>query len=662
MIANDIQFRALTAICDTFISNVQHPNDTDGYWARTASDQGVPERVLQLIAGVKAEDQAAFVQLLQLISSPLLGLTWGGPLQPAHRLTPEQRTKMLLSWSGSRLGLLRNAFATLRKVTTFLYFGDIPKGKNTNPNHSTIGYQLPDLAPIHDPNPLQILSLESDTVLECDVLIIGSGSGGGVVAAQLSAAGKDVLVVEKGRYSPRHALTMQEFPMLNQHFESGALLATKTGSVSILAGSTVGGGSAINWAGSLRTPDYVLEEWAKDYNNPHFTSPAYQKGFEYIEKRNSISTQFEHNPQNQSLWEAAKNLGWRTEAIPMNMRFPEGVSSDKAWQASGFSCLGDAHGIKQGGQETFLRDATRDGARLLAHTHIEKITTEQGNATGAIGHYTAQNGQKFTVQIRAKKVVVSAGALHTPVLLLKSGLSHPQIGRNLYLHPVIPTAAFYPKDILPWYGPMMSVIVKEFEQLNGNWGHRLECPPIHPGLGASSMSWEGSEQLKTSLMQLRHLVVHICLVRDKFGGRVTVGKKSGQPVLHYEVHPFDRAHLIHAMQRSAEAHVAAGAEQISIFHNQPLHFYPAKGSDLNAFQTQIAQKNWGSNHVGVFSAHQMGTCGMGGNDNSPVQPNGETREIKGLYVADSSLFPSASGANPMLSVQALAYHVAGCIV
>ncbi len=652
------QLAALAAICDTFVATVPHTPDPHGYWTRKASDQGVPERIIALLGTVKAEDQTNFAQLLGLIVSPLLGLTWGGPLRPAHQLTEQQRGNMLRSWSSSRLGLLRNAYNTLRKATLFLYFGDVPAGMETNPNHVAFGYQLPTLPPVPDLKPLPVERPSEAATYDCAVLVIGSGSGGGVVAAILANAGRDVLVVEKGQYDPRQQHTQQEFPMLNRHLEAGALLATDSGSVSIMAGSTMGGGSAINWAGALRTPDYVLDEWANEHQNPHFASQNYKKGFEFIEKRNSISSHWVHNAQNQSLYDAGKSLGWHTETIPMNMRLPENAPERQAWEAIGFSCFNDAYGTKQGVQETFLRDAAERGTRFLSNTHLERITTAQGRATGAEGYATTPDGQRVPIRIHAQQVVVCAGALHTPVLLQKSGLQHPQIGRNLYLHPVVPTVGFYGRDMLPWYGPMMSVIVKEFERLDGNFGFRLECPPVHPGLAAFALSWEDAARTKADLLQLRRLAVHICLVRDKFGGRVVVGKKSGQPVLHYEVHPFDQKHLVAAMQRSAEAHVAAGAERVSILHNQPIHFEPSQGGSLDAFAQRIAQKKWGSNYAGVFSAHQMGTCRMGGNNTAPVQPNGETREITNLFVADASLFPSASGSNPMLSVQALAYHVA----
>ncbi|MBK8193303.1 MAG: GMC family oxidoreductase N-terminal domain-containing protein [Lewinellaceae bacterium] len=639
---------ALSALCDAFIPAISKTDDPDGYWARKASDVQAPERILELLAGVKAEDKVQFDQLLFLISSPLLGLTWFGPLKPADRLTPSQCTDLLRHWAESPLPQLRNAFNVLRKLTALIFFGDIPAGASVNPNWKTIGYQLFNSYVQPDPAPLPVFRPQPGATLDCDVLVIGSGAGGSIVAAELAAAGCDVLIVEKGDYAPTHAFNQQELPMLRRHFESGGLLTSQDGAVTVLAGSTLGGGTTINWAGALRTPDYVLEEWAREHDNPHFLEPAYEKGFDMVEHRNSVGAGFQHDIQNQLLLDAAATMGYRAGAIPMNMRFPENLPQDVAWKAAGYSCYGDAYGIKQGAVQTFLPDAVAHGARILPNIDIQRIIVKNGEAVGAEG---------AGLRIHARRVVAAAGALHTPVLLLKSGLTHPHIGRNLYLHPVAAVGAFYQQETQPWYGPMMSVIVREFERLDRNWGVRIECPPLHPGLAAFAMGWDGGERFKADLMDISHLGVHICLTRDRFGGKVSVGKRSGQPVIHYRLNDYDKQHLLRGMLESVRLHHAAGAERISVMHNQPVHFSPDKGR-LEAFLKEIRAKNWGANHFSLFSAHQMGTCRMGGRKDYPVKPDGETREVRNLFVADASLFPSASGANPMLSIQALACWVA----
>jgi choline dehydrogenase-like flavoprotein len=652
---------ALAAICDTFVGEEQPKGNSQGdYWTRKASDLEVHSLILSLIKQVKAEDQANFKQLTDLISSPLLGLTWGGPLKPADRLTRAQRERMLHAWASSPLALLRNAYNTLRKATTLLYFGHTDASGSNNPNWRDIGYSIPDIQAGPAPAPLPLITVDRDMTLDCDVLVIGSGSGGGVVAATLAAKGQTVIVVEKGPGSQRTDFDGHEFRMMNRHYEAGALLATHDGAVTVMAGSTLGGGSSINWAGSLRTPDYVLDEWARVHYNPHFNDQTYTQHFEYVERRTGVQSDWPHNPQNAALMDAANALGWRSEKIPINMRTPDGMATDDAWAVAGTSCLGDAYGVKQGTHETFLRDAVAQGARIIAGVQIERINQQNGSVTGAEGICRVSEKGVFSIKIKAKRVVVSAGSLHTPVLLLKSGLRHPQIGRNLYLHPVVPVAAFYQNDTLPWRGPMMTTVVQEFARLDENWGFRLECPPVHPGLAASALSWSDSASFKADMLRIRQLAVHICLVRDRFGGRVTVGKKSGEPVLHYALNPYDRRHLIRAMQESIRAHAAADATEICILHNQPLRIHPSEGS-IKAAQQQIARMKWSACHMGLYSAHQMGTCRMGGTRDYPVQPDGMTREVRNLYVADASLFPSASGANPMLSTQALARHVASGI-
>ncbi len=653
---SDPKLAALQAICNSFIAAFNTHDDPYGYWARSAQDMKVAERIMSLIQQAKTEDKEQFKQLLQLISSPMLGVSWLGPLKPAHKLSPAQRDKLLHRWANSPISEIRNGFNVLRKLCALLYYGDIPEGEMDNPSWNALGYQPIRQFVKTDQSPLPLHKLDASKTLQCDVLVIGSGCGGSIVAAQMAAAGQEVIVVEKGSYALSHEFTQQEAPMLNKHFEAGGLLASQDGSITVLAGSTLGGGGTINWAGSLRTPDYVLEEWAA-HGNPHFLEQEFLEGFGHVEKRNAVHTDIKHNPQNQALIRGAQALGYYTETIPINMKMPTDMPADEAWKAAGFSCYGDAYNIKQGPVQTFLRDAAYHWAKILPNARAEKIHIQNGRAGGAdITITDPQTRERQTISIKAKKVVVSAGALHTPVLLLKSGLTHPQIGQNLFLHPVATVAGYYAEDIKPWYGPMMTVVVQELARLDGNWGTRLECPPVHPGLAAFALGWEDAHQFKQDLLDIRKLAVFFSLTRDRYPGKVSVGKKSGEPMVHYQLHPYDKAHLLRGLQACVKLQHAAGAERILVPHNKSLRYQ--KEQSLEDFLQKVGKQNWGANHFSLFSAHQMGTCRMGGNKDYPVKPNGETREVKNLFVADASLFPSASGTNPMLSVQALAVHVA----
>ncbi len=654
-ILSTTQKASLEKVFDVLIVSVEKEKDEFGFWKRKASDRNVVEKAVELIENLKIEDQNDLKTAFALLDSSFLGVTWFGAMKPARNLSEAQITKMLQKWSLHPIADIRNLFNSLKKISGLIYFGDVQK-EEENPNWAALKYELSIKEKPTNSNKFDILKIEKNTVLECDVVVVGSGSGGSIIAAELARKGKKVIVVEKGNYLQETDFNQHELDMIQRTYEAQGLTASKSGSVSILAGSNVGGGTTINWAGSLRTPDYVLKQWADEFDNPQFTDNEYVKCFEFVEKRNNVNSNVQHDLQNQLLWDAAKKSNFNAEIIPQNIKKPAHISDETFWKAQGFSCLGDAYGIKQSASKTFLQDASDFGAQILPNTYIDKVTIKNGEAIGVEGTHKG-----FTVSILAKKVVVSSGALHTPALLLRSGLRHSEIGKNLFLHPVVPVLGRYDAVINPWFGPMMTTIVKDFAQLDGNYGFRMECPPVHPGLAAVIMSWENGEKYKEELLNLRHTGISFGLVRDKFGGKVTLSPKSKQPEAHYTLHDYDKNHLLKGFEEVIKLQVAAGAKRISIPHNKQLHFFPEQ-EKTSDFIARFQKLPWKTNYFGVYSAHQMGTVRMGGKANCPVKPNGETREVKNLFVADTSLFPSASGANPMLSAQALAYYVSQFIV
>jgi choline dehydrogenase-like flavoprotein len=573
------------------------------------------------------------------------GLLLSGKLKSTQRMSSLEAERMLQKMANHPLSDIRNAFNTLKKLVGIVFYG------NHDHDWKALGYDTVLANRPKDDSKIQPIDIQGNTTLDCDVVVVGSGSGGGLMASILAAKGYHVIVVEKGQYFRDTDFTQRELPMLRALYESQGLMATKDGGISILAGSTLGGGSTVNWAGALRTPDYVLEEWANEFANPQFLSADYKKGFEYVEQRNGVTSDYGyHNPQNQKLADAAQQLGYQANTIPSNVRFNENISAEANWKALGFSCIGDVYGTKQSTVKTFLQDAVALGTQIITGIQVNKITIQQGKATGIEGQVGAHQ-----VTIHAKKVVVSAGALHTPVLLKKSGLRHDAIGKNLFLHPVTPIPALYKDVMKPWNGPMMSTIVNDFSRMDANWGVRIECPPAHPGLMAVVLPWKNGAAYKQEVLDAQHNGVFFGLVRDRFPGEVRVSKKSGQPEIHYKLHDYDKKHLIRGMQEVVRLHHSAGAERITVLHNQP--FYHHKGNDIEKTIAHIPTMRWDVNRFGTFSAHQMGTCHIGGHASAPVKPNGETREVQNLFIADASLFPTASGANPMLSVQGLVWNL-----
>ncbi len=649
----------LSAIADTFIPASP---EADGPPAGSGSIDF--EQAIKAVQAQPLGAQAEFEQLLDLLEKPLLGLTWMGPLRSFAQLTPAQREALLLSWANSRLPPLRKAFQTLRKLCMFFYYGSSPADGSLNPAWAVLGYPGPALPPdsgppVAAPRPIRPLTPVADTTYDCEVLVIGSGAGGGVVAGELAQAGHDVLLLEKGPYFHGRDFTQREADMLGQLYDARGTLSTQDGGIGLLAGSCLGGGTTVNWAGAFRTPDYILEEWAREHAAPQFTSLDFQASLDAVSKALSVNTDYPcHNGQNQALRDGSAQLGQATKLIARNEK--NLTDSSAHFQGLGYSSMGDVHGIKQGTLNTYLLTAFEHGARILPTTKVERVTTAAGQATGAEATHTTADGRQLRITVRAKCVVVAGGAVQTPALLLRSGLRHPHLGQHLHLHPTAIVAAHYPQAMRSWHGPSMSIVNDTYTRLHGtNYGVKLETPPTHPGLLAMVLPWLGGQQHRELLRDADHLGSFIVLTRDRDGGRVRIDP-HGVPLIDYTLSAFDRANMLEGVRAAAEIHVAAGAHTVYLPHGSLPTLHATAGQLHNPeVLARLPHLSWRPNQFGLYSAHQMSTCRLGGQAAThPLRPTGETVEVRGLFVADGSAFPACSGVNPMLTIMALAHHTA----
>lgn len=287
---------------------------------------------------------------------------------------------------------------------------------------------------------LQFPPSDQPEIIETDVVIVGSGCGGGVTAKNLAEAGLRVLVVEKS-----YSYSSKCFPMTPNEgyanlFESGGATISDDGSMAVLAGSTWGGGGTVNWSAALQTQAYVRQEWA-DGGLPFFTSLDFQKSLDRICDRMGVNTEhIQHNRGNNVILEGARKLGYAANPVPQNTGNGE--------HYCGYCTLGCASCGKKGPTETFLVDAAKAGATFIEGFRADKVLFDQNNgkrvATGVEGTWTSRDSYlglgnsgavRRKVIIKAKRVVVSSGTLQSPLLLLRSGLKNYQIGRNLHLHP-----------------------------------------------------------------------------------------------------------------------------------------------------------------------------------------------------------------------------------
>lgn len=647
--------RTLVAACQALLPALQaEAGDDPRLFALDAVRLGVPAALEQALATLDTPQQTQFRQLLRALDRPLLiGLLTGTP-RPFAALAQPQQERALLALSTSRLPLLRTGFQALKRLATFLFYS-LTDEYGQNPTWPALGY-TPSANRPAAPARLTLTTISAPTTLECDVCVIGSGAGGGVVAAELAQSGLRVIVLEAGSGQQAPDFDQREFAGMQRLYLDHGLTATRDLGVAILAGATLGGGTTVNWQTSLRTPDAIRDEWAERSGCAHFAAASFSQSLDAVSARLNVSTgESVIYPNNAMLRDGCAALGYQAATLPRNAR-----GCDPA--QCGFCVYGCRHGGKQSTAVTYLVDAQRRGdTTIIPHCRAERVTIESGRVTGVRATAIApDSGQPLAVEVRAARVVVAAGAIHSPALLLRSGLDLPALGRHLFLHPTSSVSGTYAAEIAPWMGPGQTVICDEFANLSALYGFRLETAPAHPGLLALATPWFSARDHRREMQQVRHKSAIIVLVRDAAGGRVGVSR-SGRPVIEYRPGAQEQRFLRRGIAEAVRVHLAAGAHEVLTLFTREHRLSAATLSSaaLQAFCDRLARvavdRNWST----IFSAHQMGTCRMGRDARTAVcDERGAVFGVRGLYVADSSAFPASSGVNPMITVMALAHHTA----
>jgi choline dehydrogenase-like flavoprotein len=185
--------------------------------------------------------------------------------------------------------------------------------------------------------------------------------------------------------------------------------------------------------------------------------------------------------------------------------------------------------------------------------------------------------------------------------------------------------------------------------------------PAHPGLMALSLPWRSRAQHAELMQRARFAAGLIVLTRDRGSGKVSL---DGRDDISYRLSPYDARHMLRALAGLTDILFAAGATRVMTLHTNPLALdrAHADAAGRRRFGEAIASRGAGANRLGVFSAHQMGSCRMHRDPRmGVVDERGAVHGLGGVYVADASVFPLASGVNPMLTIMALAHRTASYI-
>ena len=489
--------------------------------------------------------------------------------------------------------------------------------------------------------------LTGDTVLDCDVVVVGSGAGGAPVAAELAEAGFDVVVIEEGSYYQTRDFTADTTAMVRQLYrDGGATMALGNPPIMFQEGRAVGGSTVINGGMSWRTPEDILARWRKEARLD-ISTQSLEPYYERVEKRIHVAP-MDHDAIGKDNWLLKKGADAKGWEIIGNLR-------NQAHCVGNNRCaFGCPTGAKQSSLVSYIPRALHYGARVYANVKIDKITMHGKRATGVVGHVALPNGGRGPeIGVRAKLVVAACGAIHTPALLARTGLTSRsgQLGQNLSLHPNVKVVALFDEDVTSWKGAHQAFQVREFADEGLGCFAAVNMPP---SILAMSFPHRGA-QLGALMDQYNHMVLAGLLCEDTTTGHVKT--IQGRPVAFYQLTPEDTHNMQRGLVLLSELLFAAGARKILL----PFHHVAELSSPDEArrvLDRPIPPSAWE-----VVTVHMMGTAKMGTDRTTSVTDSfGFMHDFDRLLIADASVFPTPIRVNPMETIMTLATRAAGHVI
>ncbi|HEY1586872.1 MAG TPA: GMC family oxidoreductase [Polyangia bacterium] len=482
-----------------------------------------------------------------------------------------------------------------------------------------------------------------DVTVDADVVVVGSGAGGGAIASELAEGGRSVVVVEEGGHYTSKDFSLDAPTMIKKLYRNaGAAPILGRPNIIFSEGRCVGGSTVINGAMSWRTPEKVLKRWQWEHGLADLSPEALDPFFTKVEERVSVGPQ---DPE--SIGEDARLM--QRGADQLGYAWVPAMRSQKHCCGANNCAFGCPTDAKQSVLVTYVPRLLAAGGRLFSGCKVERVLTDGQRATGIVGRFrhpeSRARGPKLTV--RAKIVVLACGAVQTPALLLRNGLtnSSDQVGRNFLCHPNAKVVGVYDKPIHAWKGTIQGNQIREFI----DEGLMITTSMVPPALLAMSFPYFGARSWEV-MRDYDKMLAAGCLVEDTGTGRVGLDL-FGEAKMRYDVNDRDFHTLVRGVALSAEILFASGARRVLL----PFDFLPALESPdeiATLFAHQIPK-----DEVECLTVHAMGTCRMGVDKRaSVVDPHGESWDVPGLFVADASVFPGPIGVNPQITIMALATH------
>ena len=486
--------------------------------------------------------------------------------------------------------------------------------------------------------------------LTVDVCVIGSGPGGATAAWELAKAGREVLVLEEGPDRTGVALTQRDGEMYDQLYVDRGGRTTVDRSISVLQGRALGGGSVINMSDVAHVTDAVMRHWQKKHGLSDF-GPEQLAPFRTLADQDlsaNVPTEEQLNRNNRLLRDAAAALGWKHESMAHNRVGCAGL---------GACLLGCPLNAKRNARFVAIPGALAAGARCFVRARVLRIEGGGSDLKTLRCVRLDPRGyhEREPFEVKAKVVVLAANAVGSAALLLRSGLGNAHVGSALSLQPQLPVMAIFADEVRLFRGVPQVTAVTEFEELehpeHGWWGFRIETAAATPGLAGSLMPLLGAPG-RALMARYPNTAAVLVLFPDAPQGRVTL-HSDGHPLVHYALDDEQRGRVRRGARAAAEAFLAAGAQEVIVPSAAPLRLRSRAELD------QVDRMDFASATLPFVSAHQQGTVRFAPSErDGGAAPDGQVYGTRGVYVFDSSGFPSSASSHTMAPIITVSRYLA----
>ena len=467
--------------------------------------------------------------------------------------------------------------------------------------------------------------------LNCEVAVIGSGPGGAITACLLAEAGRDVLLIEEGSHFPLESCPPFSQAEMEQKYRNGGLTAAfGKPKIQYVEGRCVGGGSEINSGLYHRTPSEILEKWQTEFAVEALTETELLPHFEACEQAVTVCKMPGKPPlASLKLHQGAIGLGWQSLEVPRWFQYQE--QTDPA---------ATPKGTRQSMTKTFIPGAINAGCKLLTNTRIHLIR-KQNNQWLLKGNYISNLEPKQAVEIQAETLFICCGAIQTPALLRRSGITN-NIGNSLQMHPTVKIIAQFDETVNSIDMGVPVHQVKEFAP-RFSFGCSISSPPYlavgmtdHPKYRQEvDENWE-------------KMAIYYAMITGSGQGSVRCLPGFRDPLVRYRLTQRDLKDLSEALQKLSQLLFEAGAKILyPSISNFPRLTQP---DDLKQIPETLPKSQ-----TNLMTVHVMSSCPMGENlKKCAANSFGKVHGFDNLYISDASLLCTAPGVNPQGSIMAIA--------